>query len=200
MKVLLNRWNPSVWPFKWKLLSGTFTMIPARLELQMNFVYISNVEKFLFSTDGRWAVMDAPLLWPLLSSYPPCCPVPAGSCSKTATSSTRCTPLGTSTGVFMSAAVVTWCMGTAGRDSTQLLCWRNEGLCAWASFLTWISEEESFCVHSVDVSVTLCYLSCLHCLTDGERGKETMFTLRSYVTIFYVIFAKCKITFKLKKA
>ena len=56
---------------------------------------------------GRSTVMDVPSLWPLSCSGRPCCRDPAGRCSTTVTSWTRCTPQGTSTGAFMSAAVVT---------------------------------------------------------------------------------------------
>ena len=125
---------------------------------------------------GRSTVMDVPSLWPLSSSGRPCCPDPAGRCSTTVTSWTRCTPQGISTGAFMSAAVVTWCTVTAGRDFTRLLWWKNEELCVLASILVWMSQDESTCVHCVGVSVTLFCLCYLHCLADGERGKEWMFT------------------------
>lgn len=134
-------------------------------------------------TINRSAVMDEPSLWPLLSSGRPCCPDPAGKCSITGTSWTRCTPQGTSTGEFMWAAAVTWCIAIVGRDSTSLLCWRREEPCAWASILVWMCQEGSFCVLCAVVLATQFFPSCLRCLTDGERGKKRIFTLERFAMI-----------------
>lgn len=94
----------------------------------------------------------------------------------------------------MSAAVVIWCTVTAGRDFTRLLWWRNEELCVLASILVWMSLDENTCVHCVGVSATLFCLWYLHCLADGEKGKEWIFTLNVLPHFLHFSCTKCRFT------
>lgn len=75
----------------------------------------------------------------------------------------------------MSAAAVTWCIATAGKDSTNPLWSRRGEPCVWDNISVWMSQEESICVHCAAVSATQFYPWCLHCSMVGERGEEFLF-------------------------